>query len=119
MKIPSLHKIEMQAKAYSKQNPVVMPESFDLEYAALQKEKKKWDNQWHKIRGNCPGDSNCICQTFPEYQTIMLDKLLPIVERINRMYCDKINANQRVYLNHLQFLNKGRNAKISFAKSST
>lgn len=58
-----------------------------------------------------------ICKTFPEYETLMLNGIAPLVKEINKQYDEKSDKRNSLYLKELRNLQRMREAKIKYCES--
>lgn len=120
MKIPSYQKIEKQSQKYADDNFIDMPKEWYDKYRKLNSKHKKLQIQWDAIREKCPGNdygNRCICKTFPEYETLMLNGIEPLVKEINKQYEEKVDKRNSLYLKELRNLQRMREAKEKYCKT--
>lgn len=116
MKINSIKKIKKQAAVWAEANAVKTNSVIDR----LQKVLKPLTDKWDRIRDSfCPatkGGGACICSTHPEYQELVIEKILPLTTRINELWTRDCKAKNILLHKKIIELTRVREAKLKYWK---
>ena len=110
MRIPSVKKIEAQARAYCGEYPT------DGRYAEYQKHEREFielRDLWDKIQEQCPAQKGgrCNCEQHPLWKTLYLDVIMPAHTKLMAEYHVIAQAERDKYGHYLALLTSAKKAK--------
>jgi hypothetical protein len=119
MRIPTLLKIEKQAKAYSYLIPnLSLTEEEQKEYDLIEKQRQKLHRKIENLRKGCVGGSECTCGKNPELQKLVPECNL-LVDRVNYLYNKGLLPRRNEYIRQLKLLEKKRELKIELKRKKS
>lgn len=118
MRINSLHKIELQALEYSRNNPAKLRENWELEFDTIQKEYNALVMEWRKYENQCPADKGgiCTCREHPKYHELVEVKQHNVAQYLRDLYEERTAAQAVIYQGYRDMLIRGRKAKLEYQK---